>query len=135
MLSNYSITCSHGYRMIDIDECAECVKLEIAKMEVIHEFRLEMERVVEPDDTTTKALLLTAMGHYVSMKLYRIQDAHRVLMGGLEALQTALPAPREERMLAQQQFLTELSYARFDPEIAPNREKLPTGERRLVLNG
>ena len=113
---NFSITCPHGYRNIDADECEQCLRLEVAKIQVIKSVEQILEEYTDKDDSATRALVLTAAGHYVSMKMNKPEDSSRVLNGILAPLQESLPAPKEERLLAQQQFLTRLSYEALEPE-------------------
>jgi hypothetical protein len=113
---DFSVTCSHGYRNVDGDECKDCLELEVAKMQVLNTVEAMVREYTDEDDSTTRALVMTAAGHYVSMKLNRSQDSARVLNGIAAVIQQALPAHKEERMLAQQQFLTALSFEAYEPE-------------------
>jgi hypothetical protein len=115
VLSNFSVTCSHGYRNVDADECTDCLQLEVAKMQVLKSVEDILREYVDIDDNVTKALILTAAGHYVSMKMNKPEDQSRVLNGIVATIQHSLPAPAEERLLAQQQFLTELSFEALEP--------------------
>jgi hypothetical protein len=113
---HFSVVCPHGYRNVDADECRECLMLEVAKQQVIHSVEHLLAQYVDPDDNTTRALVLTAAGHYVSMKLNRPEQSAKILHAIDQVLQHTLPAPPDERLIAQQHFLTELSFEAHDPE-------------------
>lgn len=116
---NYSTTCAHGYMLQDIDECDDCITLEVAKMKALRDLERSLPYYVSSDDNVTRALVMTAAGSYVSMKVHKPKQAPLALQAITECLGHALPAPPDERMLAQQQFLTELSIeARLPEELA-----------------
>jgi hypothetical protein len=131
MLNNFSVTCSHGYRNIDADECRECLKLEVAKQQVLTTVERIIREYTDEDDTTTRALVMTAAGHYVSMKLNKPEESARVLNGVTAVIQHTLPAGKEERLLAQQQFLTDLSFEAYEPEELQCLYSQTWGERLL----
>ena len=116
---NYSTTCAHGCMLQDIDECNECLELEIAKIKVLRDLERSLPYYVSADDNVTRALVLTAAGSYVSMKVHKPKQGPLALQAITEVLGHALPAPPDERMLAQQQFLTELSIEARLPEDLP----------------
>lgn len=131
MHSNFSVNCAHGHRMIDADECQECLKMEVAKKLVLNTVDDLIRQYTDEDDGATRALVATAAGHYVSMKLKSPADSARVLNGMVAVIQQALPCGKEERMLAQQHFLTALSFEAYEPEELECRYSLTWGQRLL----
>lgn len=112
-----AVRCAHGYNFQDADECQECLQLETAKIQVLRTVEFMLMDATAPDDRVTRALVMTAAGHYVSMKLHQPEAAARVLAGITAVMDHCLPASPDEILLAQQQFLTELSFEARDPEV------------------
>lgn len=116
MLSLYSNVCPHGVRIIDHDECPKCVRLEAVKIGALAMAADVIYALTEPDDTATRAIMMTGIARYFSMKLNHPDLAARCLHSVLELLHDQLPCNREERLTAQQMFLTELSFKAHEPD-------------------
>jgi hypothetical protein len=113
-MPDYSNKCAHGIPLVDADECFDCMSLEVAKMGVVREAVETLKAYT--DDTATQALLATAFGRFVSMKLHNPEHAPHVLRTLREVVRQALPAPKERLMIAQQLILTDLSFEARLPE-------------------
>lgn len=108
------LRCQHGYMEQDIDECVDCLHLEAVRLEVLRE--ADRMLCAYTEDTATRALMATAMGRFVSMKLHDARRAPNVLHTLRGIIKYALPAPNERAMIAQQLMLTDLSFEARLPE-------------------
>jgi hypothetical protein len=106
----FSVTCPHGFRLIDQDECVQCVRLEAAKIACLMLLQDEVERLTDADDTATRALLMTALGRFISMKLSHPDFGMKLIANVVPLLRSQLPVNRSDRLLGQQMCLTELSF-------------------------
>jgi hypothetical protein len=113
-MPDYSTRCAHGVPLVDADECYDCMALEVAKMGIIREAIAMLQSYT--DDTATHAVMATAFGRFVSMKLHDPRRAPQVLHSLREVIRQALPAPKERLMIAQQVMLTDLSFEARLPE-------------------
>jgi hypothetical protein len=116
-MPDVGLKCAHGYNLTDADECQDCLKLETAKIQVLKAVEFLLYDCTEASDNVTRALVMTAAGHYVSMKLHAPEKATMVLRGITAVMEHSLPAPPEEILLAQQQFLAEMSFEAREPEV------------------
>jgi hypothetical protein len=119
MLDIGATRCSHGVSFIDADECKDCLRLEAAKLNMLIDFAGMIEALTDIDDSATRALAMTAIGRYLSMKLHNADDAPRVFNELAEILWRQLPCAPEERMTVQAMLLTELSFSAYTPPPAP----------------
>lgn len=106
--------CPHGYPEADSDGCDDCLYLAVVRLDVLRE--ADRMLCAYTDDTTTRALMATAMGRFVSMKLHDARKAPQVMHTLREVIRQALPAPSERLMIAQQVMLTDLSFEARLPE-------------------
>ena len=112
----FAVVCPHGYRLVDQDECNDCLRLEAAKISCLMLLQDEVERLTDADDSAGRALIMTLLGRFVSMKLHHPDAGMKLIASVVSLLRSQLPCNRSERLEAQTMLLTEFSFLAHDPE-------------------